>query len=58
MKHTTTYLLCKKLIAAGKTDRLKQLIDLYVAAVHITEEEFVALAGELAPENEEAADGE
>lgn len=38
-----TYKLCKKLIALGRTDGLKEKIDVYLAADRITVEEYEEL---------------
>ena len=38
--HTTTYTLCVRLIRVGKTEGLKDKIDVYFAAERITAEEY------------------
>ena len=42
--HTTTYNLCMKLIAIGKTDGLMEKVDVYYLANRITEDEYKELA--------------
>lgn len=46
----TTYKLCKKLIALGRTEGLKDKLDVYLAADRITAEEYEELMGMLTEE--------
>ena len=57
--HTTTYNLCMKLIAIGKTDGLMEKVDVYYLANRLTEDEYKELASILNPsEPDTAADTE
>ena len=47
--HTTTYNLCMKLIAIGKTDGLMEKVDVYYLANRLTEDEYKELASILNP---------
>ena len=49
MMHTTTYNLCMKLIAIGKTDGLMEKVDVYYLANRLTEDEYKELASILNP---------
>ena len=40
---STVYLLCKKLIALGKTDGLQQKLDVYYANNRLSDEEYTEL---------------
>ena len=59
MMHTSTYNLCMKLIAIGKTDGLMEKVDVYYLANRPTEDEYKELASILNPsETDTAADTE
>lgn len=47
--HTTTYNLCMKLIAIGKTDGLMEKVDVYYLANRLTKDEYKELASILNP---------
>ena len=56
MMHTSTYNLCMKLIAIGKTDGLMEKVDVYYLANRLTEDEYKELASILNPSEPETAD--
>ena len=57
MMHTSTYNLCMKLIAIGKTDGLMEKVDVYYLANRLTEDEYKELASILNPSETGTAAG-
>ena len=55
MMHTSTYNLCMKLIAIGKTDGLMEKVDVYYLANRLTEDEYKELASILNPSEPDTA---
>ena len=57
MMHTSTFNLCMKLIAIGKTDGLMEKVDVYYLANRLTEDEYKELASILNPSETGTAAG-
>ena len=55
--HASTYNLCMKLIAIGKTDGLMEKVDVYYLANRLTEDEYKELASILNPSETGTAAG-